>query len=150
MVALDLPDVTDSGLQWALPDDEMVWLASLLKHSDVCLAVGSTLAIDAALAGTPIVAIAFDGKRQLPYHQSVRRTYDYTHYEPVVRTGGTPLAESEEQMVALTNRYLADRELDQAGRARIVREQAWCVDGRSGERVAAAIARSAQPRVALR
>jgi hypothetical protein len=150
VVALDLPDVTDSGLQWALPDDEMVWLASLLKHSDVCVAVGSTLAIDAALAGTPVVAIAFDGHRQLPYHQSVRRTYDYTHYEPVVRTGGTPLAESEEQLVALTNRYMADRELDREGRDRIVREQAWCVDGHSGERVASAIARAAQPRVSVR
>lgn len=146
VVALDLPEVTDSGLQWALPDDEMVWLASLLKHSDVCVTVGSTLAIDAAMTDTPVVGVAFDGEHQLPYHQSVRRTYDYTHYQPVVRTGGTPLAESKEQLVVLVNRYLANRELDREGRARIVREQAWCVDGHSGERVAAAIARFAQGR----
>lgn len=146
LVALDLPDVTDSGLQWALPDDEMVWLASLLKHSDVCVTMASTLAIDAALTDTPIVSVAFDGEHRPPYHRSVRRTYDYTHYQPIVRTGGIRLAESEEQLITLVNRYLANRELDREGRARIVREQAWQVDGRSGERVAAAIARFAQGR----
>jgi hypothetical protein len=144
VVALDLPRVIDSGLQWALPDDEMVWLASLLRAADVCLTVASTLAIDAALCDTPIVAVAFDGLQQLPYPRSIRRAYDYTHYQPLVETGGLRLAEDEGQMVELVNRYLADPDLDHDGRATIVREQAGKVDGRSGERVARLIAASAR------
>jgi hypothetical protein len=144
LVALDLPQVIDSGLQWALPDDEMVWLASLLRWADVCLTVASTLAIDAALGDTPVVGIAFDGVQRLPYPRSIRRAYDYTHYRPLVETGGLRLAETEDQMIELVNRYLVKRDLDSDGRARIVREQAWRVDGRSGERVAQLIAASAR------
>jgi hypothetical protein len=146
LVALDLPQVINSGLQWALPDDEMVWLASLLRRADVSLTVGSTLAIDAALCDTPVIGVAFDGTQSLPYSRSIRRAYDYTHYKPLVETGGLRLAETEEQMIELVNRYLADPSLDQEGRATIVREQAWKVDGHSGERVAALIAANARRR----
>jgi hypothetical protein len=140
LMTLDLPQVINSGLQWALPDDEMVWLASLLRWADVSLTVGSTLAIDAALCDTPVVGVAFDGWQRLPYSRSIRRAYDYTHYRPLVETGGLRLAESEEQMIELVNRYLEDPELDSEGRARIAQEQGWRVDGRSGERVAQLIA----------
>jgi CDP-glycerol glycerophosphotransferase (TagB/SpsB family) len=108
--------------------------------------VGSTLAIDAALCDTPVIGVAFDGLHQLPYSRSIRRAYDYTHYKPLVDTGGLRLVESEEEMIELVNRYLADPELDHDGRATIVREQAWKVDGRSGERVARLIAASARSR----
>ncbi len=145
LMALDLPQVINSGLQWALPDDEMVWLASLLKWADVSLTVGSTLAIDAAMCDTPIVGVAFDGFQRLPYSRSIRRAYDYTHYRPLVETGGLHLAGSEEEMIHVINRYLADHDLDSDGRARIVREQAWQLDGRSGERVAQLIAANARP-----
>jgi CDP-glycerol glycerophosphotransferase (TagB/SpsB family) len=118
----------------------MVWLASLLRWADVSLTVGSTLAIDAALCDTPVVGVAFDGLQRLPYSRSIRRAYDYTHYRPLVETGGLRLAESEEQMIELVNRYLEDPELDSEGRARIAQEQGWRVDGRSGERVAQLIA----------
>lgn len=144
VVALDLPQVIDSGLQWALPDDEMVWLASLLRRADVSLTVGSTLAIDAALCDTPIIGVAFDGTHRLPYSSSIRRAYDYTHYQPLVETGGLPLAEDEGKMIELVNRYLADPRLDREGRATIVREQAWKVDGHSGERVARLLAANAR------
>jgi CDP-glycerol glycerophosphotransferase (TagB/SpsB family) len=122
----------------------MVWLASLLRRADVSLTVGSTLAIDAALCDTPIIGVAFDGTHRLPYGRSIRRAYDYTHYQPLVETGGLRLAESEGKMIELVNRYLADPELDHDGRATIVREQAWKVDGHSGERVARLIAANAQ------
>lgn len=144
LVALDLPQVINSGLQWALPDDEMIWLASLLRWADVSLTVGSTLAIDAALCDTPVIGVAFDGLQSLPYPRSIRRAYDYTHYKPLVETGGLRLAETEEQMIELVNRYLADPALDQEGRAAIVREQAWKMDGHSGERVAGLIAANAR------
>jgi hypothetical protein len=147
VVALDLPQVINSGLQWALPDDEMRWLASLLRSADVSLTVASTLAIDAALCDTPVVGVAYDGAKMLPYRSSIRRAYDYTHYRPLVDTGGLRLAENREQMIELVNRYLENPEVDRAGRARIVREQAWKVDGRSGERVARLIAASARCRI---
>jgi len=140
IVVLDVPAVNATGLQWAFPPDEMVWLASLLRHAAVCVNVASTLAIDAALSGTPVVGVAFDGTRVLPYHRSIRRAYDYTHYQPIVASGGAPIAESADALVTQIRRYLADRSLDADGRRRIAEDQAWHLDGRSGTRVAHAIA----------
>lgn len=143
-VVLDVPRVTTSGLQWALPSDEMTWLASLLRHAAVCINVASTLAIDAALTDTPVVGVGFDGLESLPYEQSIRRAYDYTHYLPIVNSGGAPVAESFDALITQVNQYLADPSRDAEGRRRIAEEQAWRLDGQAGRRVAAAIARFAR------
>ncbi|MEO7986319.1 MAG: hypothetical protein ABI766_07280 [Gemmatimonadales bacterium] len=143
-VVLDVPKVTTSGLQWALPSDEMTWLASLLRHAGVCVNVASTLAIDAALTETPVVGVGFDGRERPAYERSIRRAYDYTHYRPIVESGGAPVAETFEALLAQINAYLADPSRDAAGRRRIAEEQAWRLDGQAGRRVAAAIARYAR------
>jgi hypothetical protein len=142
-LALDVPQVETAGLQWSLPADEMVWLASLLRESAVLVNVASTLAIDAALSRRPIIGVAFDGNQRLPYPRSIRRAYDYTHYRPIMETRGAPIAESAEALIAMINRYLADPALEADGRERIAREQAQFLDGRSGARVARAIADAA-------
>lgn len=143
-VGLDVPQVKTSGLQWALPSGEMVWLASLLHHAAVCINVASTLAIDAALCNTPVLGVGFDGATPLPYERSIRRAYDYTHYRPIVDSGGAPIAGTFEELLALVNGYLADPARDAAGRRRIAEEQAWRLDGQAGRRVAGAIARFAR------
>jgi hypothetical protein len=143
-VGLDVPQVKTSGLQWALPSGEMVWLASLLHHAAVCVNVASTFAIDAALCDTPVVGVGFDGVTRLPYERSIRRAYDYTHYRPIVESGGAPIAETFEQLLALVNGYLADPARDAMGRRRIAEEQAWRLDGQAGLRVAGAITRCAR------
>jgi hypothetical protein len=146
-VVLDVPRVKTSGLQWALPPGEMAWLASLLHHAAVCVNVASTFAIDAALCDTPVVGVGFDGVRQLPYERSIRRAYDYTHYRPIVESGGAPIAETFEELLGLINSYLADPARDAAGRRRMAEEQAWRLDGQAGLRVAGAIARFARRHV---
>ena len=121
----------------------MLWLASLLRHAGVCVNVASTLAIDAALADTPVASVAFDGTETLPYRRSIRRAYDYTHYRPIVETGGAPVAETPEALFALIDAYLRDRSLNADGRQRIAHEQAARLDGRSGVRVARALVSAA-------
>jgi hypothetical protein len=143
-VALDIPNVTASGLQWALPPDEMRWLASLLRRAGVCVNVASTLAIDAALADTPVVGVAFDASASLPHERSIRRAYDYTHYRPIVESGGAPIAGSFEELIDRVNGYLADPTRDAVGRRRIAEEPAGLLDDHAGRRVARAIARSSR------
>jgi hypothetical protein len=145
-VALDVPKVTTSGLQWALPKDEMTWLASLLRHAAVCVNVASTLAIDAALSDTPVVGVGFDGFETPPYERSIRRAYDYTHYRPIVASGGAPVAESVDTLLSQINAYLADPSLHAEGRQRIAMEQAGILDGHAGLRVAQAIGTFARGR----
>ena len=39
--------------------------------------------LDAAACGKPVVNIGYDGNEELPYSQSVRRLYDYSHQLPL-------------------------------------------------------------------
>jgi hypothetical protein len=136
-VHLDLPRVRSKSLMWDVAESDMTHLADLLRYSDVTLNAGSTLSIDSAIVDTPIVNIGFDGYHTLPAEQSVLRVYEFTHYANIVRTGGVRIARSADEMIALINEYLRDRSLDRAGRARIVEEQCYRIDGRSGQRVGA-------------
>lgn len=58
-------------------------LAEMLRHSDVCIHVASTMRLDAAACGKPIISIAYDGDAAKPYEHSVARFYDYTHQLPL-------------------------------------------------------------------
>ena len=69
----------------------------------------STLAIDACALGAPVIGVGFDGHQTKPYNQSVRRTFDFTHYRRIVELGGLRIAESKEMLIAEINAYLHDR-----------------------------------------
>lgn len=114
-------------------------LADTLCHGDVVLNCASSISIDAAAVDSPVVAVAFDPDPDVPYERSVRRYYDYTHQRNVVRSGGVFMARSAAELVEGVRRYLEDPRRDAEGRARLVAEQCYRLDGRSGERVAQAI-----------
>ena len=114
-------------------------LASLMRFSDVTLNAGSTLTIDSAIVDTPIVNIGFDGYGRPDPADSVLRVYGFTHYANLVRTGGVRVATSETELIERINAYLENPALDRESRAQLVSEQCFRVDGKSGERVGAAL-----------
>ena len=144
-VVLDRPRVRSESLMWDVATDDMAHLADLLRYADVTLNAGSTLTIDSAIVDTPVVNIAFDGYATRPPAESVRRIYDFTHYVNIVRSGGVRLAGSAEAMIEEVNAYLSDPSRDRDGRARIVREQCYLVDGHSASRVARLLSAMMEP-----
>ena len=113
-------------------------LADTLHHSDVVLNVASTMAIEAAIFDTPVINIGFDG--QPGSNQALMEWhYGSTHFQKVVRSGAVRIAQSDREFVDLINLYLAVPSTDADGRRRIVAEQCEFTDGRSADRVAAAI-----------
>ncbi len=116
-------------------------LADLIYHSDVVVAFASTLAIDAAVFGKPIIFIGFDGSNNRPYWQSLRRFYDYDHQRSLINTGGVKLARTPQELLSYLGDYLANPKLDDAGRRRMIEERCWKLDGRSGERLAQVLIR---------
>ncbi|MEZ4415106.1 MAG: CDP-glycerol glycerophosphotransferase family protein [Gemmatimonadota bacterium] len=118
---------------------ELRRLADSLVHADVVLNAASSISIDAAAVGTPVVAIAFDADEGVPYDRSVRRYFDFTHQQNVVRSGGVAMADSLEAMVEAVAAYLDDPSRDREGRARLVERLCYRLDGGSGRRVAEAI-----------
>jgi hypothetical protein len=121
--------------------EELERLADTLSHADVVLNAASSISIDAAAAGTPVVAIAFDAQPGVPYDRSVLRYFDFTHQQNVVRSGGVTMATSPEAMVEAVRAYLEAPDLHADGRANLVRQLCYRLDGESGRRVAHAILR---------
>lgn len=139
-VAFDAPSaaftavVAKSG--WSSDTQDARQLANVLAHSAVCVNVASTLALDCAMLDRPIVCVAYDGRETRPYHQSVRKHYDFTHYLPVVESGGARIAYSANELLTSIRDYLEDPKRDAHGRRNIVRSLCAYDDGNSGYRLA--------------
>ena len=128
------------GMDIDVTTDNTRQLADTLRHSDVVLNVASTIAIEASIFDTPVINIGFDGqpgsnRALMDWH------YGSTHFQKVVQSGAVRIAQSQGELVDLINMYLTEPSTDAAGRRRIVAEQCEFTDGRSAERVAAAIVR---------
>jgi hypothetical protein len=139
-VVVEVPPVISEKLNWDLPADDRRHLAALLAAADVLVTTSSTLVIDAACLGTPIVNVFFDGA-DAPGHLAARRFKRYTHYEKVLRTGGIAVADTPQEFAVLARRYIEDPRADRDGRLAIISQQLRQLDGKAGERTARALTR---------
>jgi hypothetical protein len=135
-VAVDVPSVLSEQLAWDLPKSDMVRLASLLAGSAMCINANSTLCLDACMLDRPVINIAFDGSRELPYENSARRTLDYIHMAKLLALGGIRIARSFSEFETHINSYLYDPHLERRGRMMSVKQECGSKDGRATERVA--------------
>lgn len=119
--------------------EEMAYLGSTMKNSDVIVNVASTITIEACIFNTPVVNIGFDGYTKKPYHSSVLRYYDYTHFKRIVKRSGFKIAKSEKELIKHINLYLENPSQDSDGRRKIVQDQCFKIDGNSGKRIANAV-----------
>jgi len=118
---------------------DMEMMASAIYHSDVVVNYQGTTSIDVSAFDKPVVNIAFDAHEGKPYLKSVRRFYDFTHYQSILKSGGVSLAHSREELKKEILEYLDNPAKDREGRRKIVLEQTFKYDGKASERTARAI-----------
>lgn len=137
----DLPGIRfgrERGVDWDMGFPELEHLTDTLAHLSVLVCYASSIAIDAAIFDKPTVGLAFEVKKQL-LAKSPTQYYRTEHYSKAVATGGMRLARSKEELISAINAYLVDPSLDREARRRLVDTQCWRVDGKAGERIAAAV-----------
>lgn len=122
--------------QFSATLDERRHLAATLAHSDVLVNFASTTTIEACLFDTPVINIGFDERPDLPPALSIRRYFQFEHYQPVVETGAATIASSPESLVEAIRAYLADRTLNQAARQALTARLCPYRDGSTGQRLA--------------
>jgi hypothetical protein len=143
-VALDIPPVISERLAWDLPKSDMYHLASLLSGCAMCVNASSTLSLDACMMNRPVVNIGFDGWDSLPYHESVRRAFDFIHIAKLLRFGGIRIARSFSELETHINAYLSDAALEQEGRNMAALQECGPRDGGAAERVARSLVQLAR------
>ena len=114
---------------------DMNWLADCLYYSDVIIAGGASIGIDAAIFGKPTILIHFDGFENKPYWNSVKRFLKYKHPDEIIRSGAMRSAADIDEFKKYIVEYLANPYLDNEARKTMLVEQYWKLDGLSGKRV---------------
>lgn len=119
--------------------EELDRLADTLRHADVVVNVASSISLDAAALGSPVVVLDYDAEPGTPYARSARRFYDFTHQLPVMSSGGVARVGSPAEAVAAIRTYLADPQTDAEARGRMVEQLCHQIDGASAERTAGVV-----------
>ena len=133
------------GVAWDAPGvvraADQARLVSTLLHADVCLNTASTISLDAAAAGTPVVCVGFGGGRRGGREDELCLNAHFTtHYQPITESGGVRLVRDMGALVTQVAAYVRDRSRDAAARQRLVAAECGPVDGRAAARVAELIA----------
>mgnify|MGYP001593898715 FL=1 len=135
----DIPGIrfsTKRGTDWDMTPSELLHLKNTLFHSSLVLTCGSSIGIDAAIFGKPVITLNFETQVGRPPLQNPILRYGTVHIQRAFATGGMRLVNNKEELLAWIHAYLEDPSLDEEKRRQLVQTHCWRVDGRAGERIA--------------
>ena len=114
-------------------------LTNTLAHANALIYVATTLGIDSLPFDTPQIVVSFDRLPERPLFESVRRYYLEDHMKKMLDLGGVAIARSSNELVELLAIALQNPKNQAEGRAKIMKQQIYFTDGKSGKRVAGLI-----------
>ena len=119
---------------WDPTTSEIVDFTNTIFHSDVIIIILSTIALDAACSDKPVVNALFgsiyQGKKDVTF---LMQSTD--HYQWVLDTQGTSIAENADELKEAINQYLVDPQFKSAERQVLRDELCYKVDGQSSRRI---------------
>lgn len=130
---------TERGGDWDMTFADLDHLRDTLAYASLLVCHASSISVDAAVMGKPVININFEIKHATDPRKSPMRYFIMEHYRKILDTGGVRLADSKEELAKWINAYLEDPSRDADARARMIRQQLGEADGRAGERIAEAI-----------
>jgi hypothetical protein len=142
-VVLDIPERYLATLGWTMTSADMQRMAALLRHADVMVNFATTVTLEAAIADTPTLLVAFSPIDPEEMQRYILGLHFEMHYKALVERDLVPIAWDRTQLVSWINRYLDDPGLYRSQRATIVGEWVQFTDGCSGRRLGDAILRHA-------
>lgn len=118
-----------------MPED-LSLLANLTRHADLNVNMASTMTLDFAIQGKPVVNIAFDVSSPPPLKVPLWNLfYQWEHYKPVVEMNAARFARSADELLEHVNTLLRDPSLDAEGRRNLVRLQVGVPVGQACQRI---------------
>jgi len=108
---------------------------NLLRHSDVVVTTYSTVAVEANFFDRPTIIAGFDGYKNRPMYQSLKRHKMLTHFQYLIPIGGIKVAESQGEFLKFLQSYMKDPAQDSEGRSKLRQKVFGFLDGKNCERV---------------
>jgi len=123
---------------WDTLEGSIVFM-NLMRHAAAVMCVYSSVFLEAAIFGSPLVATPFDGHHVRPYSRSIRRFSDFEHFKEVLEVGAIRETYSFGELKKALVEYLKDPSIDQKKRERMRREVCAISDGRASARLLDAV-----------
>jgi hypothetical protein len=139
-VHMNEPEIRSEKINYDMREAETLFIARLLRSTDVLVNIYSTMNIEGAIFDVPLVnARIEDAETYYDADIDARFDIEIDHYSDhnlrIVNSGGTRVAQDGEGLVDAVAAYLADRGLDREGRERIVRQEAGPNRGAAGQAI---------------
>ena len=122
-------------------DDDLVMSNASLAHSAVHVNVCSSMTVDGSVFDRPQIGPSFVPGATWRQRRTLRSFYRQEHWQPIARSGGLTVVDDEAALVTAIAEALARPESGREGRTRLVKEVLTFDDGRSSERLVAAVER---------
>lgn len=135
---------TERGGDWDMDFGELRHLTNTLAHSSLLVSYASSMSIDAAIFGKPVININFELRQGERPSKSPTQYYKTDHYQKALESGGIRLVHSPEELCWWFEQYLYNPDKDSAGRERLVSQQCHRKDGKAGECIAKIILEAAR------
>lgn len=111
--AVDFPKLNkESKLSWSMHEKDMWHLSHLLASAAVCLNSGSTVSIDALMAGAPVIITSFDADQKRSYWNSAKRLIDFIHLKKFINLGGVRVVNNFMELEVECNAYINNHQKD--------------------------------------
>lgn len=123
--------------QWDMKDESNAHLVNSIRHASVVVTAGSTMMIEAALCGKPVITVGFDPGSQERYWFSIARWVEMAvHIVDLLRTRGVRVAHSRDELAIKVSLYLQDPSQDTDYRQRLVERFVGPHRGDAGSEIA--------------
>lgn len=134
------------GMRWWPSPDEVAEAANLLRHADVVLSPGSTMAIEPAIFDTPTIVPIFNRYMPEEFDRFFDQFWMSRHFAFLADNNLVPMVRSVGEMTEAICQALADRGWMRSERG-VIRDQVLGpLDGRAAERLAHAAVEAAGKR----
>jgi len=125
---------------WDTNPERIGNLHNSLAHADVCVNIASTLTIDALLCGTPVVNIHFDVHSDVDLkRKGVSRIFEMSYVKTLMYHRATWEVKSKEELWGALSECLNNKNARIKQREQLIHAFAYQNDGKSTERIAAAV-----------
>lgn len=118
--------------------EDMPEKSSMMAHSDVFLTVYSTMVVETAIHGRPIISLCLDTPGGWPadrkYSLPLSQIGNWPTHDRFRKAGAGRVALTEQELTRAINDYLEQPELDAEQRAAFVKAEVTYTDGSAGRR----------------
>jgi hypothetical protein len=130
------------ALHWGRVEEHGVaLLTNSVRHASCIMSMGSTLALDCAVLDQPIVNVGFHpdrGSTEDIYYANAHKTF---HYHPITESGAAPVAANLPELLDLVREAIRHPTARSPQRQQLRDRICGPVDGRSADRIYAALDR---------